>query len=73
MIRMDRHRVYVQEENINAFSQSIPYKCGPPPPPPKKKKRKVFPSSWLSSFDLHGFDEKQGSMHLMFHCNETID
>ena len=38
--------------------------------PPKNK---VFPSSWLSQFDLHGFDEKQGSMHLMFHCNETLD
>ena len=38
----------------------------PPPPPPKKKKREVLPSSWLSQFDLLGFDEKRGTMHLMF-------
>ena len=56
-----------QEEDIDACSPSIPYKRGPP------KKRKVFPSSWLSQFDLIGFDEKRGNMHLMFHFNETID
>ena len=46
---------------------SILYKRGP------KKKREVFPSSWLSQFDLLGFDEKRGTMHLMFHFNETYD
>ena len=30
------------------------------------KKRKAFPSSWLSQFDFLGFDEKRGTMHLMF-------
>ena len=44
-----------------------------PPPKKKKKKRKAFPSSWLSQFDLLGFDEKRGTIHLMFHFNETID
>ena len=37
------------------------------------KKREVLPSSWLSQFDLLGFDEKRGTMHLMFHFNETND
>ena len=36
-------------------------------------KREVLPSSWLSQFDLLGFDDKRGTMHLMFHFNETID
>ena len=35
------------------------------------KKRGVLPSSWLSQFDLLGFYEKRGTMHLMFHFNET--
>ena len=42
----------------------IPYKHGP-------QKREVLPSSWLSQFDLLGFDEKRGTMHLMFYFNET--
>ena len=31
------------------------------------KKREVLPSSWISQFDLLGFDEKRGTMHLIFH------
>ena len=53
-------------EPCDACSPSIPYKGGP-------KKRKAFPSSWLTQFDLLGFDEKRGTMHLMFYFNETID
>ena len=37
------------------------------------KKREELPSSWLSQFDLLGFDEKRGTMHLMFHFNEIND
>ena len=37
------------------------------------KKREVLPSSWLIQFDLLGFDEKRGTMHLIFHFNETND
>ena len=54
------------EENIDTCSPSITYEHGP-------KKIKVFPSSWLSQFDLLGFYEKRGTMHLIFHFNETID
>ena len=31
-----------------------------------QKKTKAFPSSWLSQFDLLGFNKKRGTMHLMF-------
>ena len=50
------------EENIDAcrFPTSV-----------DSKKREAFPSSWLSQFDLVGFDEKRGTMHLIFHFNET--
>ena len=37
------------------------------------KKREVLPSSWLSHFDVLGFDEKRGTKHLIFHFNETND
>ena len=37
------------------------------------RKRKALPSPWLSQFHLLGFDEKRGTMHLMFHLNETND
>ena len=37
------------------------------------QKREALPSSWLSQFDLLGFNEKRGTMHLMFHFNETND
>ena len=67
MIRMDRHigRVHRKKILMHVRHRS-PTSVGP-------KKRKVFPSSWLSQFDLLGFDEKRGTMHLMFHFNETID
>ena len=52
------------EENIDAcrFPTSV-----------DQKKREVFPSSWLSQFELLCFDEKRGTVHLMFHFNETND
>ena len=59
------HRVHKKKISMHV-RRLFPTSVGPP-------KNKVFPSSWLSQFDLHGFDEKQESMHLMFHCNETID
>ena len=37
------------------------------------QKSEVLPSSWLSQFDLLGFDEKRGTMHLMFHFNANND
>ena len=52
------------EENIDACR--FPTSLG-------LKKREVFPSLWLSQFDLLGYDEKRGTMHLMFHFNETND
>ena len=48
-----------------ACSPLIPYKRGP------KKNSKT--SSWLTKFDLLCSEEKRGTMHLMFHFNETID
>ena len=36
-------------------------------------KKEVLPSSLLSQFDLLSFDEKRGTMHFMFHFNETTD
>ena len=65
MIRMDRHRVHRKKILMHAHRLS-PTSIGP-------KKRKAFPSSWHSQFDLPGFDEKIGTMHLMFHFNETVD
>ena len=53
------------EENIDACR--FPTSVDPP------KKRAVPPSSWLTQFDLLGFDEKRGTMYLMFHFNETND
>ena len=46
------------EENIDACR--FPTSMDP-------QKREVLPSSWLSQFDLLGFDEKRGKMHLMVH------
>ena len=37
------------------------------------KKREALLSSQLSQFDLLGFNEKRGTIHLMFHFNETND
>ena len=37
------------------------------------RKREALPSPWLSQFHLLGFDKKRGTMHLMFHFNETND
>ena len=56
------------EENIDTcrFPTSIDQKKK------KKKKKKVLPSSWLSQFDLLGFDEKRGTMLLMFHFKVPI-
>ena len=51
------------EENIEACR--FPTSTDPP--------KKVLPSSWLSQFDLLGFDEKRGKTHLMLHFNETND
>ena len=52
------------EENIGPYR--FPMSVG-------QKKREVFPFSWLSQFDLLGFDGKRGRMHLMFHFNESND
>ena len=60
----DRPSLSTLEENIDACR--FPTSKGP-------KNREVFPSSWFSHFDLFGFDKKRGTMHLMFHFNETND
>ena len=52
------------EENIDVCR--FPTNMDPP-------KKEVLPSSWLSQFDLLGFDEKRQMVHLMFHFNETKD
>ena len=51
------------EENID--TRRFPTSMDP-------KKREVLPSSWLSQFDLLGFDEKRGTMYLMFHFNVSF-
>ena len=58
MIRMDRHRVHRKKILMHVCRRS-PTSMGP-------HKRKAFPFSWLTKFDLLGFDEKRGTMHLIF-------
>ena len=62
MIRMEGHRVYWKKilTHVDSLQAWTP------------KKREVLPFSWLSQFDLLGFDEKRGTIHLMFHFNEIM-
>ena len=65
MIKMDHHRVH-RKKILTHVRHRSPTSLG-------QKKRKAFQSSCLSQFDLLGLNKKRGTMHLIFHLNETID